>query len=173
VLGRTGRGIGEHWDTDPADVELWMGTLSKAIGSLGGYIAGRAPLVDYLRYTAPLHIFSTGISPANTGAALEAIRVLREEPERVARVRELAEFFRTEARARGLDIGVSRASAVIPVITGDWERTIALSNTLLGKGVNVMPIGYPAVPRDRSRLRFFVNAEHSEADLELSLDLLV
>ncbi|MDG5806128.1 aminotransferase class I/II-fold pyridoxal phosphate-dependent enzyme [Streptomyces ossamyceticus] len=173
VLGRTGRGIGEHWGTDPADVELWMGTLSKAIGSLGGYIAGRAPLVDYLRYTAPLHIFSTGISPANTAAALEAIRVLREEPERVARVRELAEFFRTQARARGLDIGVSRASAVIPVITGDWERTIALSNTLLGKGVNVMPIGYPAVPRDRSRLRFFVNAEHSEADLELSLDLLV
>ncbi|AZM64612.1 8-amino-7-oxononanoate synthase [Streptomyces sp. WAC 01420] len=173
VLGRTGRGIGEHWGTDPADVELWMGTLSKAIGSLGGYIAGRAPLVDYLKYTAPLHIFSTGIAPAGAAAALEAIRVLRDEPERVARVRELAEFFRTRARARGLDVGVSRASAVIPVITGDWERTIELSNTLLGKGVNVMPIGYPAVPRDRCRLRFFVNVEHSEADLEHSLDLLV
>lgn len=173
VLGRTGRGVGEHFGTDPADVDLWMGTLSKGIGSLGGYIAARGPVIEYLKYTAPLHIFSTGISPANTAAALEAFRVIRDEPQRVARVQELSEYFRTGARARGLDIGVSRASAVIPVITGDWEKTMALSNSLLAQGVNVMPIGYPAVARDACRLRFFVNVDHSEADLEHSLDLLV
>ncbi|OEV02471.1 hypothetical protein AN216_16285 [Streptomyces oceani] len=172
VLGATGRGLGEHFDTDPADVDLWMGTLSKGIGSLGGYIAARGPIIEYLKYTTPLHIFSTGISPANTAAALEAFRVIRDEPERVRRVRELAEFFRTSARARGFDIGVSRASAVIPVITGDWEKTMARSNALLEQGVNVMPIGYPAVAADACRLRFFVNADHSEADLERSLDLL-
>ncbi|PSJ25864.1 fatty acyl-AMP ligase [Streptosporangium nondiastaticum] len=173
VLGATGRGIGEHFPVDRADVDLWMGTLSKAIGSLGGYIAAREPIVEYLRFTAPLHIFSTGISPANAAAALEAIRVVRAEPQRVARLRELSDFFRAGARERGLDIGVSRASAVIPVITGDWEKTMALSNSLLEQGVNVMPIGYPAVERDKCRLRFFINVDHSETDLENSLDLLV
>ncbi|QLE76354.1 aminotransferase class I/II-fold pyridoxal phosphate-dependent enzyme [Streptomyces rectiverticillatus] len=173
VLGETGRGIGEHFPVDRADVDLWMGTLSKAIGSLGGYIAAREPIVEYLRFTAPLHIFSTGISPANAAAALEAIRVVRKEPQRVARLRELSDFFRAGARERGLDIGVSRASAVIPVITGDWEKTMALSNSLLEQGVNVMPIGYPAVERDKCRLRFFVNVDHTEVDLETSLDLLV
>ncbi|MEE1942545.1 aminotransferase class I/II-fold pyridoxal phosphate-dependent enzyme [Streptomyces sp. TRM 70361] len=173
VLGATGRGIGEHFGTDPADVDLWMGTLSKAIGSLGGYIAARGPLIEYLKFTAPLHIFSTGISPANTAAALEAFRVIRDEPERVTRVRELSDHFRAGARARGLDIGVSRLSAVVPVITGDWGRTMALSNSLLEQGVNVMPIGYPAVERDKCRLRFFVNHDHDEADLDRALDLLV
>ncbi|MEV4924532.1 aminotransferase class I/II-fold pyridoxal phosphate-dependent enzyme [Streptomyces roseoverticillatus] len=173
VLGATGRGIGEHFPVDRADVDLWMGTLSKAIGSLGGYIAAREPIVEYLRFTAPLHIFSTGISPANAAAALEAIRVVRKEPQRVTRLRELSDFFRAGARERGLDIGVSRASAVIPVITGDWEKTMALSNSLLEQGVNVMPIGYPAVERDKCRLRFFINVDHGETDLEHSLDLLV
>ncbi|MFC5718663.1 aminotransferase class I/II-fold pyridoxal phosphate-dependent enzyme [Streptomyces gamaensis] len=173
VLGATGRGIGEHYDVDRADVDLWMGTLSKAIGSLGGYIAARQPIVEYLKFTAPLHIFSTGISPANAAAALEALRVLRAEPQRVSRLRQLSDHFRAEARARGLDIGVSRASAVIPVITGDWEKTMALSNSLLEQGINVMPIGYPAVERDKSRLRFFINVDHNEVDLEHSLDLLV
>ncbi|WP_406175824.1 aminotransferase class I/II-fold pyridoxal phosphate-dependent enzyme [Streptomyces sp. NBC_00996] len=172
VLGRTGRGIGEYFGVDRGDVDLWMGTLSKALGSLGGYIAARGPLIEYLRFTAPLHIFSTGISPANTAAALEAIRVVKDDPQRVARVRRLAEHFRDVARARGLDVGVSRASAVIPVIIGDWEKTMALSNTLLERGVNVMPIGYPAVARDECRLRFFINADHSEEDLEHSLDVL-
>lgn len=172
VLGRTGRGIGEYFGVDRGDVDLWMGTLSKALGSLGGYIAARGPLVEYLRFTAPLHIFSTGISPANTAAALEAIRVLKDDPRRVARLRRLAEHFRDEARARGLDIGVSRASAVVPVVIGDWERTMALSHTLLEHGVNVMPIGYPAVARDECRLRFFLNADHTEEDLDHSLDLL-
>ncbi|MFH8988094.1 aminotransferase class I/II-fold pyridoxal phosphate-dependent enzyme [Streptomyces sp. NPDC017940] len=172
VLGRTGRGIGEYFGVDRADVDLWMGTLSKAVGSLGGYVAARRTIVEYLKFTAPLHIFSTGTSPANTAAALEALRVLRDEPERVARLRHLAEHFRDSARARGLDIGVSRASAVVPVVIGGWEETMALSNALLRLGVNVMPIGYPAVPRDECRLRFFVNADHTEDELDRALDLL-
>ncbi|MFD9905354.1 aminotransferase class I/II-fold pyridoxal phosphate-dependent enzyme [Streptomyces sp. NPDC059063] len=172
VLGRTGRGIGEHFGVDRADVDLWMGTLSKAVGSLGGYVAARQPIVEYLKFTAPLHIFSTGISPANTAAALEALRVIRDEPERVARLRGLAEHFRDAARARGLDIGVSRASAVVPVVIGGWAETMALSNALLRLGVNVMPIGHPAVPPDECRLRFFINADHTPDELDHALDLL-
>ncbi|WP_086664533.1 type I polyketide synthase [Lentzea kentuckyensis] len=173
VLGATGAGIGEHHGVNRTDVDLWMGTLSKALGSLGGYIAARDPVIEYLRYTTPLHIFSTGISPANAAAALEAIRVVRDEPERVSRVRQLAEFLRTAARARGLDIGVSRESAVIPIILGQWELTMSVSNALLAAGVNVMPIGYPAVAQDQCRLRFFANADHSEDDVEYALDRLV
>ncbi|TDD84666.1 aminotransferase class I/II-fold pyridoxal phosphate-dependent enzyme [Actinomadura rubrisoli] len=173
VLGRTGRGIGEHFGVGPDEVDLWMGTLSKAIGSLGGYIAARRPLIQYLKYTTPLYIFSTGISPANAAAALEAFRVIRDEPERVVRLRALSEHFRAAARARGLDIGVSQGTAVIPVIVGDWGRAMEVSSALLARGVNVMPIGYPAVPKDKCRLRFFVNADHREADLDRSLDLLV
>ncbi|QNA71961.1 aminotransferase class I/II-fold pyridoxal phosphate-dependent enzyme [Streptomyces sp. So13.3] len=172
VLGRTGRGIGEHFDVDRRDVDLWMGTLSKALGSLGGYIAARSPIIQYLKFTAPLYIFSTGISPANAAAALEAFRVIRDEPQRVRKAQELAEFFRDAARARGLDIGVSRASAVVPIILGSWERSMTISNRLLAQGVNVMPIGYPAVARDKCRLRFFINVDHRESDLEHSLDLL-
>lgn len=172
VLGRTGRGAGEHFDIDRADVDLWMGTLSKALGSLGGYIAARRPVIEYLKFTTPLYIFSTGISPANAAAALEALRVLGEEPQRVSRLQALAEHFRDEARARGFDIGVSRASAVIPVILGDWETSMRVSNALLSRGVNVMPIGYPAVPANKCRLRFFVNLDHTEADLDHALDLL-
>ncbi|MBS2548527.1 aminotransferase class I/II-fold pyridoxal phosphate-dependent enzyme [Catenulispora sp. NL8] len=172
VLGPTGRGIGEHFDVDRRDVDLWMGTLSKALGSLGGYIAARGPLIELMKFTTPLFIFSTGISPANAAAALEAFRVIRDEPERVARLRELSEYFRQQARDRGFDIGVSRASAVIPVITGSWDRAMAVSHRLLERGVNVMPIGYPAVAKDQARLRFFVNVDHREQDLEHALDLL-
>ena len=118
VLGRTGRGIGEHFGVNRDDIDLWMGTLSKALGSLGGYIAAREPIIQYLKFTTPLFIFSTGISPANAAASLEALKVIEEEPERVARVQHLAEHLRSTARSRGLDIGVSRASAVVPVILG-------------------------------------------------------
>ncbi len=147
VLGRTGRGVGEHFGVDPGDVDLWMGTLSKAIGSLGGYIAARRPLIQFMKYTTPLYIFSTGISPASAAAALEAFRVIRDEPGRVTRLHELAEHFRAAARARGLDTGVSDETAVIPIIVGDWGRAMEISSALLERGVNVMPIGYPAVPR--------------------------
>ncbi|MFW6695378.1 amino acid adenylation domain-containing protein [Streptomyces sp. MAR4 CNX-425] len=172
VLGSTGRGLGEHHRVDRADVDLWMGTLSKALGSLGGYIAASTAVVEYLKYTAPLYIFSTGIAPASSAAALEGLRVLREEPGLVARLRAVADHFRQGARERGLDTGLSHDSAIVPVITGDWQRTMALSRSLLDQGVNVMPIGYPAVSRDQCRLRFFLNAGHRVTDLDDTLDRL-
>src|SRR5690606_682258 len=108
VLGRTGRGIGEAQGVPAKDVDVWMGTLSKALASLGGYIAGSKGLIEFLRYAAPLYLFSTGPSPANAAAALEAIRVIRDEPDRVRALHERADHFRQRARAAGLDIGVSR-----------------------------------------------------------------
>ncbi len=166
VLGETGRGIGESQCVPGEAVNLWMGTLSKALGSLGGYIAGSRDMIDYLRYSAPLYLFSTGPSPANAAAALAAIEVLRREPKRVQDLHDRADAFRQLAREAGLNIGVSRESAVVPVIIGEWSRTVKISDELFRRGFNAMPIGYPAVPRDAARIRFFINAEHDERDLK-------
>jgi 8-amino-7-oxononanoate synthase len=173
VLGRTGAGVGEHFGADRRDVDLWMGTLSKALGSCGGYVAGSRQLIDYMRHTTPLFIFSTGISPANAAAALAAIRFVRAHPERVQRLAELASGFLEEARQYGFDVGAAApGSPVVPIIVGAWSRAIHLSNELLERGINVMPIGYPAVAKDRARLRFFVNADHDPDELHHALEAL-
>src|SRR6185503_15466564 len=110
VLGPNGRGIGEYFGVDPQNVDLWMGTLSKSFGSCGGYIAGCRAMVEYLKYTAPGFVYSVGISPANAAAALAAIRLVKDEPERVARLHERAGLFLTLARSRGLNTGLSKDS---------------------------------------------------------------
>ena len=116
VLGPHGRGIGEHFGVNPQDVDLWMGTLSKSFGSCGGYIAGGRAMVEYLKYTAPGFVYSVGISPANAAAALAAIRLLSDEPERIAALHERARLFLALARARGLNTGLSHDSPIVPVL---------------------------------------------------------
>src|SRR5206468_2904954 len=88
VLGKTGRGVGEHHGVARSDVDLWMGTMSKSLASCGGYVAGSKALVQYLKYTVPGFVYSVGMSPANTAAALEALRQIRAHPEKVQRLRE-------------------------------------------------------------------------------------
>ncbi|MEO8548913.1 MAG: aminotransferase class I/II-fold pyridoxal phosphate-dependent enzyme [Kofleriaceae bacterium] len=170
VVGPTGRGIGEHFGVEREDVDLWMGTLSKALGSCGGYIAGKGAMVRYLRFTTPLFIFATGITPGDAAAARASLRVLSAEPERVKRLQHLARTFVAGARERGLETGVAGPSAIVPIILGDWHRTISASNTLHERGINAMPIGHPAVAKDACRLRFFINFEHTEAQLRSALD---
>ena len=97
--GPHGRGIGEHFGVDPADVDLWMGTLSKSFGSCGGYIAGSKALVEYLKYTAPGFVYSVGISPPNAAAALASLRLLEEEPERVAKLADNSRLFLVAGRS--------------------------------------------------------------------------
>ena len=92
-MGRDGRGIGEHFDVDRADVDIWMGTLSKSFGSCGGYIAGCRELVEYLKYTAPGFVYSVGMPPSNAAAALASLRLLEAEPERVARLQANSRLF--------------------------------------------------------------------------------
>ena len=170
VVGPTGRGIGEHFGVQRDDVDLWMGTLSKALGSCGGYIAAKAAIVRYLRFTTPLFIFATGITPGDAAAARASLRVLQAEPERVSRLQRLVRMFVAGARERGLDTGVAGPSAIVPIILGDWHRTIAASNALHERGINAMPIGHPAVAKDACRLRFFINVEHTEDQLRMALD---
>jgi 8-amino-7-oxononanoate synthase len=160
TMGATGRGIGEHFGVARADVDLWMGTLSKSLASCGGFIAGSAELVDYLKYTAPGFVYSVGMSPPNAAAALAALTVLRREPQRLARLRELAALFQTMARERGLDTGSGGGTPVIPVIVGSSIKSLRLAHALFQRGINVHPILHPAVSEHSARLRFFITTHH-------------
>ena len=171
VLGATGRGIAEHAGVSPRVVDLWMGTLSKSLASVGGYIGARRELVEYLKYTAPGFVFSVGMAPSNAAAALEALRILRREPERVARLHGNARLFLALARARGLDTGASSGSPIIPVIIGDTVRAVRLSQQLLERGINVQPMIAPAVPESAARLRFFVSSTHTIAQIHQTVDV--
>jgi 8-amino-7-oxononanoate synthase len=171
VLGAHGRGIGEYFGVNPPDVDLWMGTLSKSFGSCGGYIAGCREMVEYLKYTAPGFVYSVGISPANAAAALAAIRLLKDEPERVAWLHERARLFLALARSRGLNTGLSKDSPIVPVILGDSVHCLRLSRAMFDRGINVQPILYPAVEERAARLRFFITASHTEEQIRHAIDV--
>jgi 8-amino-7-oxononanoate synthase len=171
VIGETGRGISEHWGVAAGEVDLWMGTLSKAFASCGGYIAGSRDLVTYLRHTAPGFVYSVGLSPAHAAAALTALRLLARQPERVQLVRSRSQLFHDLALERGLDTGnANRDAAVIPLMTGEPKVAAYMSRYMLGRGILALPIGFPAVPRNRTRLRFFVSSRHSEDDIRAAIE---
>ncbi|MCC7422012.1 MAG: aminotransferase class I/II-fold pyridoxal phosphate-dependent enzyme [Planctomycetaceae bacterium] len=166
VLGATGRGIVEHFGLPPDSVDLWMGTFSKAFASCGGYIAGCRETIDGLRGAAPGFVYSCGMTPPNAAAALESIRRMGQEPERVARLAARADRFRSSARAAGFDVGSSSGSAVVPVILGNSARTIVIAHLLFERGLVVHPLFYPVVPERAARLRFFITSEHSVDDID-------
>ncbi|MEA2626097.1 MAG: hypothetical protein QOD06_2142, partial [Candidatus Binatota bacterium] len=170
VLGAHGAGIGEYFQVDRGDVELWAGTMSKSLASCGGYVAGSRELIRFLRYTTPGFIYSAGITPANTAAALAALRQMRAEPALLTRLHEGARLFLSLAKAAGIDTGDSHDSPVIPCILRNSLKSIRLSNALLRRGINVYPIMYPAVPEELSRLRFFVTASHTEEQIRYTVN---
>ena len=161
VLGAHGRGLAEHADVDAKEVDLWMGTLSKSLASVGGYIGAKREIIEYLKYTAPGFVFSVGMSPANAAAALEALRILRREPDRVTRLHENAALFLRLCKTRGLTTGSSAGTPIIPVVLGDSVRSVRLSQALLERGINVQPMVAPAVSESAARLRFFVASTHT------------
>ncbi|MEO0532105.1 MAG: aminotransferase class I/II-fold pyridoxal phosphate-dependent enzyme, partial [Planctomycetota bacterium] len=165
TMGETGRGMSEYWGVDPRRVDLWMGTISKALGSCGGYIAAQREIIEYLKYTAPTFVFSGGVSPANTAAGLAALRLLDAEPERVAKLHANAALFLKLAKEAGFDTGPSEGSPVVPIITGDSAMALALSMAMFERGINVQPILHPAVEEEAARLRFFVTSSHSEKQI--------
>jgi 8-amino-7-oxononanoate synthase len=165
TMGPEGRGICDFFGCDPADGDLWMGTISKALGAGGGYLAGGERLIRYLGYTTPAFVFSTACSPPNAAAALEGLRVIQREPWRVTRLRERSELFLKLAADCDLDTGESCDTPVIPVIVGSSSRAILVSQMLLERGINARPILYPAVRETAARVRFFITSEHSEEQI--------
>jgi len=172
VLGKTGRGVGEHYGVDRGDVDLWMGTMSKSLASCGGYVAASKAVIQYLKYTAPGFVYSVGISPANAAAALEALHQMKAHPEKVERLHERSALFLALAREKGIDTGFAGGSAVVPAILGNSLHSLQLSDALRQRGINVQPILYPAVEETAARLRFFVTATHSEQQIRETIEVL-
>jgi 8-amino-7-oxononanoate synthase len=172
VLGRGGRGIQEHFGLKGSDVDIWMGTLSKALASCGGYIAGERALVEHLKCAAPGFVYSVGMPPPAAAAALAALQLLHAEPQRSQTLQARGRQFLEAARARGIDTGLSVGLSVIPAITHSSLKAARLSEALFRRKINVQPILYPAVQERSARLRFFISSEHTEAQVQLTVDAL-
>ena len=167
VLGRNGRGAVDHFGLH-GRVQVQVGTLSKAIGVLGGYVAGPATLRTVLEHKARPFLFSTSHPPAVAAACIAAIDVLESEPELIDRLWENTRFFKGGLGKLGFDIGQSE-TPITPVIVGAGALAMKLSDRLFEEGVFAMGIGFPTVPDDRSRVRTIVTAEHSRDELEICL----
>ena len=173
VMGNTGLGIREHFALEGGDVDIWMGTLSKALAGCGGYIAGETALVEHLKFLAPGFLYSVGMSPPLAAASLAALKIMLQEPERVSALQARGQFFLELARAGGIDTGTSTGLAVIPAIIGGSIKTARLSAALFERGINVQPILYPAVPEKSARLRFFISSEHTEDQIRQTVQAVV
>ncbi|HEX2194646.1 MAG TPA: glycine C-acetyltransferase [Candidatus Limnocylindria bacterium] len=167
VLGRSGRGSVDHFDLH-GRVHVQVGTLSKAIGVLGGYVAGTAALRTVLEHRGRPFLFSTSHPPAVAAACLAAVEVLEQEPELIERLWENTRFFKAGLERLGFDTGASE-TPITPVITGSGALAMKLSDRLFDEGVFAQGIGYPTVPDDRSRVRTIVTAEHTRDELETCL----
>ena len=168
VLGRNGRGTVDHFDLH-GRVDIQVGTLSKAIGALGGYVAGGQALRDYLIQRSRPFLFSTSHPPAVAAACLAAIDVLEREPERIERLWTNTRFFKAGLEGLGFDTGISE-TPITPVIVGSSESAARLSERLAELGVFAQPIVYPTVALDRARIRTIVTSEHTTEDLQACLD---
>jgi 8-amino-7-oxononanoate synthase len=171
VLGATGRGIAEEQGVDPTAIEIWMGTLSKSFASTGGYIAGSRPLIDLIKYETPGFVYSVGLAPPNTAAALAAIEVMQNETWRLEKLRQNGLLFLARAKAHGLDTGLSLGAAIIPIIVGSSPHAVILTERLLARGYNVAPAIFPGVAENQARLRFFMTSRHTPEQIESVLEV--
>lgn len=172
VLGKNGKGSAEQCGINPADVDIWMGTLSKTLCTCGGFIAGCDALIDLLKFKAPGFVYSVGMSPPLAAASHAALTILKREPERVARLQHLSALFLKKAKERGLNTGHAEGYGVIPVIVGNSIVAGSLASAMFKRRINVLPIIYPVVEEGLARLRFFLSSAHTEEDVEQALKIL-
>ena len=168
VFGRNGRGTIDHFGVH-GRVDVQVGTLSKAIGALGGYVAGNRHLIEFLYHRARPFLFSTSHPPAVAAACIAAVDVLLEEPEIMERLWDNTRFFKAGLERHGFNTGISE-SPITPVIAGDSSKANALSDRLFQEGVFAQAIGFPTVARDKARVRTIVTATHTREDLQYALD---
>lgn len=170
VLGKTGRGIEEHFGME-GSIDIKMGTLSKTIPSVGGYVAGNRDLVEYLRHASRAYIFSAALPPAQAAAANEAFKVILDEPWRVDKLRANASQFIHGLKNRGFDTMLTE-TAIVPVLCGDDEKAYAMTSYAQNRDVFVLPVVSPAVPVGLARLRATVTAAHEPDGIEHAMDII-
>ena len=168
VFGRHGRGTVDHFDVH-GRVDVQVGTLSKAVGVLGGYVAGSRSLIEFLHHRARPFLFSTSHPPAVAAACIAALDVLEQEPAIIDRLWDNTRFFQHGLRTQGFDIGATE-SPITPVIVGDGARAMKLSDRLFALGVFAQGIAFPTVAKDRARVRAIVTATHTREELQFAID---
>jgi glycine C-acetyltransferase len=168
VFGQNGRGTVDHFSMH-GRVDIQVGTLSKAMGALGGYVAGTASLIEFLYHRARPFLFSTSHPPAVVAACLAALDVLLDEPEIIERLWDNTRFFKEGLQTLGFDTGMSE-SPITPVMAGEGSKAMLLSDKLFARGVFAQGIAFPTVARDKARVRTIVTATHTRDDLQFALD---
>jgi 8-amino-7-oxononanoate synthase len=172
VLGEHGRGVSEYFGIDPKRIDIIIGTLSKTFASCGGFICAQRPILEWMRYTLPGFVYSVGLPPVIAAAAQAALEVIEAEPQRVKKLRDNATRFLEKAKAAHLNTGPAEGYAIVPVLFPDMKSTMEGSDYLLKRGIYAPPIVQVGVPKGLPRIRFFISASHSEADIDRTVGAL-
>jgi glycine C-acetyltransferase len=170
VLGKTGRGIEEHFGME-GTVDIKMGTLSKTIPSVGGYVAGKKDLISFLSHASRAYIFSAALPPAQAAAANESFKVILDEPWRMEKLKANSDQFISGLKERGFDT-METSTAIVPVLCGDDERAFALTRAAQAQDLFVLPVVSPAVPPGLARLRATVTAAHETDEIEYAMNVI-
>jgi glycine C-acetyltransferase len=170
VLGKTGRGIEEHFGME-GTVDIKMGTLSKTIPSVGGYIAGKKELIDFLSHASRAYIFSAALPPAQAAAANESFKVILDEPWRIEKLKANTDQFINGLKSRGFDT-METSTAIVPVLCGEDDRAFALTRAAQHHDLFVLPVVSPAVPPGLARLRATVTAAHQAEEIEYAMNVI-
>ena len=175
VLGRNGRGSVDHFGVH-GKVDVQVGTLSKAIGALGGYVCGSRDLIDYLYHRARPFLFSTSHPPSVAATCIAAFDILENEPERIERLWDNTRYFKQQLEQAGFDIGGRSTPAsetpIIPILIGDGRRTMEFSRALFAEGLMATGIAFPTVPEGKARVRTIMTSEHTHGQMDQALDIL-
>ncbi|QHN02060.1 glycine C-acetyltransferase [Granulicella sp. WH15] len=175
VLGRNGRGSVDHFNMHGM-VDVQVGTLSKAIGALGGYVCGSRDLIDFLYHRARPFLFSTSHPPSVAATCIAAFDILENEPERIERLWDNTRYFKQQLADAGFDIGGRSTPAsetpIIPIILGEGRKTMDFSRELFAQGVMATGIAFPTVPEGKARIRIIMTSEHTRAELDQALEVL-
>jgi glycine C-acetyltransferase len=175
VLGRNGRGSVDHFNAH-GKVDVQVGTLSKAIGALGGYVCGSRDLIDFLYHRARPFLFSTSHPPSVAATCIAAFDILENEPERIERLWENTRYFKQQLESAGFDIGGRTTPAsetpIIPIILGDGRKTMEFSRELFSEGLMATGIAFPTVPEGKARIRTIMTSEHTRQQLDQALEIL-
>jgi len=175
VLGRNGRGSVDHFNVHGM-VDVQVGTLSKAIGALGGYVCGSRDLIDFLYHRARPFLFSTSHPPSVAATCIAAFDILENEPERIERLWSNTAYFKEQLTAAGFDIGGKSTPAsetpIIPIILGEGRKTMEFSRELFSQGLMATGIAFPTVPEGKARVRIIMTSEHTRPELDTALEIL-
>jgi 8-amino-7-oxononanoate synthase len=171
VLGEHGRGTAEHFGLED-EVDIIMSTFSKSLASLGGFVAGKQDVIDYIKHNSRPFIFSASIPPANAAAAIAALEIIKAEPERIQRLRDISSYMRQGFRKMGIPIyeANSEITPIVPVMTYENEPTLVVTKLLREEGVYVNPVLSPAVKPGFCRIRTSYTATHTQEQLDYALE---